>query len=195
MAKAASPPTASRTCSSARRWASASSRRRRRLPSAARNTAIVANQDIDLPAQGQIAVSVAKGVSIYTLGAKAAEGAEPNQERGITLHAASGSVTLQSQKGATKIAADKKVTIASTTKNVDVEAPKHVLLTSAGAYIKLEGSSIKIHAPGKVTFRGMHNFVGPQATQASSGLPQGDYKGCILKAQSAAAAQAGTVSL
>jgi type VI secretion system secreted protein VgrG len=160
-----------------------------------KHTAIVANQDIDLPAQGQIAVSVAKGVSLYTLGAKASGGGEPNQERGITLHAASGSVTLQSQKGATKIAADKKVTIASTTNNVNVEAPTHVLLTSAGAYIKLEGASIKIHAPGKVTFRGMHNFVGPQATQASSGLPQGDYKGCILKAQSAAAAQAGTVSL
>ncbi|MDQ0073479.1 type VI secretion system VgrG family protein [Variovorax boronicumulans] len=160
-----------------------------------KHTAIVANQDIDLPAQGQIAVGVAKGVSLYTLGAKAAEGGEPNQERGIALHAASGSVTLQSQKGATKIAADKKVTIASTTKNVDVEAPKHVLLTSAGAYIKLEGSSIKIHAPGKVTFRGMHNFVGPQTAQADNTLAPADYRGCPLKAQSAAAAQAGAIAL
>ncbi|MGJ7604374.1 type VI secretion system Vgr family protein [Variovorax sp. LT1R20] len=160
-----------------------------------KNTTIVANQDIDLPAQGQIAVSVAKGVSLYTLGTKVGEGTEPNQERGIALHAASGSVTLQSQKGATKIAADKKVTIASTTKNVDVEAPKHVLLTSAGAYIKLEGSSIKIHAPGKVTFRGMHNFVGPQATQASNAVPAADYKGCPFKAQTAAAAQAGAIAL
>jgi type VI secretion system secreted protein VgrG len=160
-----------------------------------KHTAIVANQDIDLPAQGQIAVSVAKGVSLYTVGAKAGEGGEPNQERGIALHAASGSVTLQSQKGATKIAADKKVTIASTTKNVDVEAPTHVLLTSAGAYIKLEGSSIKIHAPGKVTFRGMHNFVGPQATQADNALAPADYRGCPLKAQSAAAAQAGAIAL
>ena len=152
-----------------------------------KNTAIVANQDIDLPAQGQIAVSVAKGVSIYTLGAKAAEGAEPNQERGITLHAASGSVTLQSQKGATKIAADKKVTIASTTTNVEVEAPKHVLLTSAGAYIKLEGASIKIHAPGKVTFRGMHNFVGPQGDSASNSLAPNTYRGCAIQTQRASA--------
>jgi type VI secretion system secreted protein VgrG len=153
-----------------------------------KNTAIVANQDIDLPAQGQIAVSVAKGVSLYTLGAKAGEGTEPNQERGIALHAASGSVTLQSQKGATKIAADKKVTIASTTKNVDVEAPKHVLLTSAGAYIKLEGSSIKIHAPGKVTFRGMHNFVGPQGDSASNSVEKGEYQACPFKLAAAGAA-------
>ncbi|MDQ0045014.1 DUF2345 domain-containing protein, partial [Variovorax boronicumulans] len=153
-----------------------------------KHTAIVANQDIDLPAQGQIAVSVAKGVSLYTVGAKAGEGGEPNQERGIALHAASGSVTLQSQKGATKIAADKKVTIASTTKNVDVEAPKHVLLTSAGAYIKLEGSSIKIHAPGKVTFRGMHNFVGPQGDSASNSVEKGEYQACPFKLAAAGAA-------
>jgi len=160
-----------------------------------KHSAIVASQDIDLPAQGQIAVSVARGVSLYTVGAKAGEGSEPNQERGIALHAASGSVNLQSQKGATKIAADKKVTIASTTKNVEVEAPKHVLLTSAGAYIRLEGASIKIHAPGKVTFRGMHDFVGPMGAQADNAIAPADYRGCPLKAQSAAAAQAGAIAL
>ncbi|WP_322745837.1 type VI secretion system Vgr family protein [Variovorax paradoxus] len=152
------------------------------------HTAIVASQDIDLPAQGQIAVSVAKGVSLYTVGAKAGEGSEPNQERGIALHAASGKVSLQSQTGATKIAADKKVTIASTTKDVAVEAPKHVLLTSAGAYIKMEGSSIKIHAPGKVTFRGMHTFVGPQGDTSSNSVGQGEFQGCPFKLASAGAA-------
>jgi len=152
-----------------------------------KHSAIVASQDIDLPAQGQIAVSVAKGVSLYTLGAKAGEGGEPNQERGIALHAASGSVTLQSQKGATKIAADKKVTIASTTKNVEVEAPQHVLLTSAGAYIKLEGASIKIHAPGKVTFRGMHNFVGPQGDSATNSVGKVALQGCAMRMSAASA--------
>ncbi|MBJ2158966.1 DUF2345 domain-containing protein, partial [Variovorax sp. IB41] len=85
----------------------------------------------------------------------------------------------------TRIAADKKVTIASTTKNVEVEAPKHVLLTSAGAYIKLEGASIKIHAPGKVTFRGMHNFVGPGSASASSSLATSTYAGCAKKTEQA----------
>ena len=150
------------------------------------HTAIVASQDVDLPAQGQIALSVASGVSLYTVGAKAGEGGEPNQERGITLHAASGKVSLQSQTGATKIAADKKVTIASTAKDVAVEAPKHVLLTSAGAYIRLEGSSIKIHAPGKVTFRGMHNFVGPQGDSSSNSLSGSDLQPCPKQDDAAA---------
>ncbi|WP_062474782.1 type VI secretion system Vgr family protein [Variovorax boronicumulans] len=150
------------------------------------HTAIVASQDVDLPAQGQIALSVAKGVSLYTVGAKAGEGGEPNQERGIALHAASGKVSLQSQTGATKIAADKKVTIASTAKDVAVEAPKHVLLTSAGAYIRLEGSSIKIHAPGKVTFRGMHNFVGPQGDSSSNSLSGSDLQPCPKQDDAAA---------
>ncbi|QOF78335.1 type VI secretion system Vgr family protein [Variovorax sp. 38R] len=145
------------------------------------HTAIVASQDVDLPAQGQIAVSVAKGVSLYTVGAKAGEGGEPNQERGIALHTASGKVSLQSQTGATKIAADKKVTIASTAKDVAVEAPKHVLLTSAGAYIKLEGSSIKIHAPGKVTFRGMHDFVGPMGVKTNEAVKAGNLADCEWK--------------
>ena len=159
------------------------------------HTAIVASQDIDLPAQGQIAVSVAKGVSLYTVGKKATEGGEPNQERGIALHAASGKVSLQSQTGATKIAADKKVTIASTAKDVAVEAPKHVLLTSAGAYIKLEGSSIKIHAPGKVTFRGMHNFVGPMGDSASSAAGSGALALCDYKMKSADSGGDALVSL
>jgi type VI secretion system secreted protein VgrG len=94
-------------------------------------------------------------------------------------------VSLQSQKGATKIAADKKVTIASVTKNVDIEAPKHVLLTSAGAYIKLEGASIKIHAPGKVTFRGMHDFVGPGNASAAASLGNSAYAGCAKKTEQA----------
>ena len=159
------------------------------------HTAIVASQDIDLPAQGQIAVSVAKGVSLYTVGTKAGEGGEPNQERGIALHAASGKVSLQSQTGATKIAADKKVTIASTAKDVAVEAPKHVLLTSAGAYIKLEGSSIKIHAPGKVTFRGMHDFVGPQGDSASNAAGSGALALCDYKMKSADSGGDALVSL
>ncbi|AMM25718.1 type VI secretion system Vgr family protein [Variovorax sp. PAMC 28711] len=122
---------------------------------------VIASEDIAVMAQGQIAIAVAKGISLYTVGTKAS-GDEPNTERGISLHAASGKVKLQSQNGATKIAADKKVTIASVTKHIDIEAPEHVLLTVAGAYVKLKGSSIQIHAPGRVTFWGsMHRFVGP----------------------------------
>ncbi|MEJ8846206.1 type VI secretion system Vgr family protein [Variovorax rhizosphaerae] len=155
---------------------------------------IVANEDIDLMAQGQAAIAVAKGVSLYTVGTKP-KGEEPNTERGISLHAASGKVKLQSQDGATKIAADKKVTIASVTKEIEVEAPTHVLITVGGAYVKLEGSSIKIHAPGKVTFHGMHSMVSPMGDKGSNGVGKSTYKGCSPSSMAAASNQSATVKL
>ncbi|WP_213957028.1 MULTISPECIES: type VI secretion system Vgr family protein [unclassified Variovorax] len=155
---------------------------------------IVANEDIDLMAQGQAAIAVAKGVSLYTVGTKA-KAEEPNTERGISLHAASGKVKLQSQSGATKIAADKKVTIASVTKEIEVEAPTHVLLTVGGAYVKLEGSSIKIHAPGRVMFHGMHSMVSSMGDRASNSVDGATYKGCAPSSIAAAASQSATVAL
>jgi type VI secretion system secreted protein VgrG len=152
---------------------------------------LVASGDIGVMAQGQIALSVAQGVSLYTVGAKASA-AEPNQERGIALHAASGKVTLQSQSGKSRIAADKQITIASATKHIDVEAPEHVLLTVQGAYVKLEGASIKIHAPGKVTFWGMHDFTGPMGDASGNSVGKGELKGCGMR-MSAASANRGAV--
>jgi uncharacterized protein involved in type VI secretion and phage assembly len=154
---------------------------------------IVANEDIDLMAQGQAAIAVAKGVSLYTVGTKP-KGEEPNTERGISLHAASGKVKLQSQDGATRIAADKKVTIASVTKEIEVEAPTHVLLTVGGAYVKLEGSSIKIHAPGKVMFHGMHNMTSPMGDSSSNSVGRGALMGCATQEADAASAGSGSMS-
>jgi type VI secretion system secreted protein VgrG len=63
-------------------------------------------------------------------------------------------VSSQSQSGTTSLVADKTVTVASVTKTVSISAPKkHVLLTAQGAYIKLEGGNIEVHAPGKVEFK------------------------------------------
>lgn len=154
---------------------------------------LVAGEDIDAMAKGQFAVSVAKGISLYTVGAEA-KGEEPNTERGIALHAASGKVRLQSQSGATRIAADKKVTIASVTQHIDIEAPKHVLLTVAGAYVKLEGASIKIHAPGRVKFWGMHIFTMPMGDGSSNEVGKGNLKGCGMQESDAATVGAGSVS-
>lgn len=155
---------------------------------------VVAGEDIGVMAQGQLAVAVTKGISLYTVGTKA-QGEKPNTERGISLHAATGKVKLQSQSGATKIAADKKVTIASATQHIDIEAPEHVLLTVAGAYVKLQGSSIQIHAPGRVTFWGsMHRFVGPMGDSALNTVGMGVLKGCGMQESDAAIVGAGSAS-
>jgi type VI secretion system secreted protein VgrG len=93
------------------------------------------------------------GISLFTYG-KASNKTKPNQEAGLKLHAASGKLSSQSQSGITSLVADKTVTVASVTKSVAISAPKkHVLLTAQGAYIKLEGGNIEVHAPGKVEFK------------------------------------------
>ncbi|SFC00342.1 type VI secretion system Vgr family protein [Massilia yuzhufengensis] len=116
-------------------------------------SSIVAGQDINMVAQGAFSTLVASGISLFTYG-KATNKTKPNQEVGIKLHAASGKLSSQSQSGPTSLTADKKITVASVTKTVSISAPKkHVLLTAQGAYIKLEGGNIEVHAPGNVEFK------------------------------------------
>jgi type VI secretion system secreted protein VgrG len=114
---------------------------------------IGAGQDINFVSQGNTATAVVDGISLFTYG-KASNKTKPNQEVGLKLHAASGKVSSQSQSGTTSLVADKAVTVASVTKTVAISAPKkHVLLTAQGAYIKIQGGNIEVHAPGKVEFK------------------------------------------
>ena len=139
---------------------------------------LTAGQDINVAAQQQISVGVRSGVALYTVGGEAS-GGDPLQERGIRLHAANGNVQVQSLAGEIKAAAQDKVTIASTGDELQISAPEHSLFTAAGAYVKLDGDSVRIHAPGAVTFRaGRHNFVGPQAMSQATSKPSSHFKGC-----------------
>lgn len=112
-----------------------------------------AGQDINFAAQGSTGIAVNRGISLFSYG-KAANSKKANQEAGLKLHAASGKLSSQSQSGVTSVVADKLVTLASVGKSVAVAAPKkHVLLTAQGAYIKLEGGNIEVHAPGRVVLK------------------------------------------
>jgi type VI secretion system secreted protein VgrG len=129
---------------------------------AGQTSAISAGQDINLLAQGNAGHTVKGGISLFSYG-KAGNPQKPNQETGIRLHAASGKVSSQSQSNKTQVTADKAITVASTTDAVSIQAPKHVLLTAQGAYIKLEGGNIEVHAPGKVDFKAeLKSFTGPK---------------------------------
>jgi type VI secretion system secreted protein VgrG len=128
---------------------------------AGHTTSVTAAQDVNLVAQGNSGHAVKDGISLFTYG-KASAKDKPNQETGIRLHAASGKVSCQSQSDATRITADKGVTVASVSKSVSVAAKQHVLLTAQGAYLKLEGGDIMLHAPGKVEFKAsMKELTGP----------------------------------
>jgi type VI secretion system secreted protein VgrG len=115
-------------------------------------TSISAGQDINFSAQANSYYATASGIGLFTYG-KASNTAKPNQETGISLHAASGKVSSQSQLGETRLIADKAVVVASVTKTVAVTAKKHVLMTAQGACLKIEGGNIMLHAPGKVEFK------------------------------------------
>lgn len=137
-------------------------------------TSIVAEQDINFAAQGRAAYVIKDGISLFSYG-KVNNTGRPVQETGIRLHAANGKVSSQSQSGETRLIADKTVTIASVTKNVKVAAKEHLLLTAQGAYIKLTGGNIEIHAPGKVAFKAtMKELSGPQnSSLVLPALPKG----------------------
>ncbi|MDN4060618.1 type VI secretion system Vgr family protein [Massilia sp. YIM B02769] len=112
-----------------------------------------AGQDINLAAQGNASTDVMEGISLFSYG-KAQNKTKATQETGLQLHAASGKLSNQSQSGKTSIVADKTITVASVASTAVVSAPKkHVLMTAQGAYIRLEGGNIEVHAPGKVDFK------------------------------------------
>jgi len=138
--------------------------------SAGASTSLVAGQDLNFAAQGNLHHGVKAGISMFTYG-KANSAAKPNQETGIRLHAASGKVSSQSQSGATRLTADKLVTVASVGASVNVAAREHVLLTAQGAYLKLEGGDIQLHGPGKIEFKAsMKEFAGPAGSMVK--LPE-----------------------
>ncbi|WP_038219152.1 DUF2345 domain-containing protein, partial [Xanthomonas maliensis] len=110
-----------------------------------------------------LVLAVAGGLVLYTQGSKAAAGS-PNQETGIALHAAQGTVSARAHKNTATLAAKTQVRLVSTTADIALSAPtKHLLATAAGAYLRLEGDNIELGAPGKVEFKGgKREWLGPQ---------------------------------
>ena len=160
------------------------------------STSISAGQDINFAVQGNNVYSTAAGISLFTYG-KATNPEKPNKETGIKLHAASGKVSVQSQSAETRITADKAVTIASVTKSVSVTGKTHVLMTAQGAFIKIEGGNIMLHAPGNVEFKASKKeLAGPKSvTSTEKALPKSDLKGCEQATSDASARQAGVQKL
>jgi len=113
---------------------------------------LTAGQDLNHLAQRHHATAVKGAAILYTHGV-ARDGAKPNPETGIHLHAASGNVQTQSQTGSTRLAADCKVLIASTTGKATFAAPKRVLLTANGAALLMQGGEIKTLGPGSVLYK------------------------------------------
>ncbi|MGH8086166.1 MAG: type VI secretion system Vgr family protein [Lysobacter sp.] len=115
-------------------------------------TTLSADKDLQWLSQGGSVIAAEKGIALYAHGTKPPVG-KPNQETGIALHAAQGSVSARAHRNIASVAAQTSVTIASTTADVNMAASKHLLATVAGAYIRLEGDNIELGAPGTIEFK------------------------------------------
>ncbi|MDB0567932.1 type VI secretion system Vgr family protein [Ralstonia solanacearum] len=147
---------------------------------------LVARQDANLAAGGNLAMAVADGLSFFAHGK--AVGQSSDAAAGIALHAASGKVGLSALKGASRMVAEKAVTVASTQGDVTAQGKSQVLVNAAGAQIRVTNGTIELHAPGKTVFKGAgHTFVGPGGGSMDNTLAQGNLKACPTQDQGAAA--------
>lgn len=160
-------------------------------------TVLSADRDVNWLSQGETVMLVAQGAVLFTHGGEAPKD-KPHQERGIALHAAQGKVSARAHKNVAKAAAKTRVTIASTQADIELAAPsKHLLMTAAGAYLKLEGGDIELGAPGTIEFKATRkDWTTPQAASGQSPtFGEAAPKFCELDAKRADAFGAGIVSL
>ena len=154
-----------------------------------------AGQDLNLAAQGQWSAVAARGIALYAQGGDA--GSRPVKETGIRLHAASGQLSVQAQQDKADFAAQKAITLASVQGSVHASAKQHVLLTAAGAYLKIQGGDIEIGAPGKAEFKGaQREMAGPQSGSIpQAALAKSKADPCSFSMQGAAANGDATVPI
>lgn len=139
------------------------------------SSSISAGHAINFAAQGNLHHAAQGGISLFTYG-KASDPAKPAKETGLHLHAASGKFSSQSQEASTLLTADKLLTVASINAEVNVAAKQHVLLTTQGAAIRIEGGNITLNAPGKVDFKSSKKELSGAASGEASlpALPKPD---------------------
>uniref|UniRef100_UPI00163F3302 DUF2345 domain-containing protein n=1 Tax=Burkholderia gladioli TaxID=28095 RepID=UPI00163F3302 len=117
---------------------------------------LVSGQSTHVAAGKSLIASIGEKLSLFV------------QNAGMKLFAAKGKVEIQAQNDNIELTAQKTVKLLSATEKIEIAADKEVLLTSGGAYIRLSGGNIEIHAPGKIDVKGaQHIFAGP----ASQGYP------------------------
>jgi len=106
--------------------------------------------DISLASGQSLLASVAQRISLFA------------QSAGAKLFAAKGKVELQAQSDDMELTAQKTVRITSTSQRIEIAAQEEILITSGGAYIRLKGGNIEIHAPGAIDVKGAKKvFSGP----------------------------------
>ncbi|MBP4045183.1 type VI secretion system Vgr family protein, partial [Chromobacterium violaceum] len=147
--------------------------------SAGQNLNLIALRDANHTTGRRWIHNVGQHISLFVAGVK--------DKVALKLIAAKGKVQVQAQSDAMELTADKDVTITSCKERVTVTAKEEILLTSGGAYIRLKGGNIEVHAPGAVSVKGAsHNLSGPdQMNPTLPQFPNSICRECVLKAKDA----------
>jgi len=111
---------------------------------------LVSGQSTHIATGKSLLASVGEKISLFV------------QNAGMKLFAAKGKVEIQAQGDNLEITAQKSLKLVSATEKIDAAAKQEILLTSGGAYVRISGGNIEIHAPGKIDIKGsQHSFAGP----------------------------------
>lgn len=117
---------------------------------------LVSAQSTHIAADKSLVASIGEKLSLFV------------QNAGMKLFAGKGKVEVRAQSDDIELAAQNTIKVVSVSSRVEIAADQGIALTSGGAYIKVAGGNIRIHAPGKVDVKGAkRQFNGP----ASMGYP------------------------
>jgi len=124
----------------------------------------VSGQSTHVAAGKSLIASVAQKLSLFA------------QNAGIKLFAGKGKVEVQAHDDNIEVTAQKSLKVLSATENIEAAAKREILLTSGGAYIRIKGGNIEMHAPGRIDIKGsQHSFNGPTSLPYPMPLlPKGD---------------------
>ncbi len=111
--------------------------------------AITAGEDINLSSGHSLIASAGVHASFFA-------------QQTAKLIAGQGEVQVKADNNDIKIIADKSVQVTAVNNKVLVNAEQEIMLACGGAYIKLSGGNIYLHAPGTIEHKGAaHPFMGP----------------------------------
>ncbi|WP_440030445.1 DUF2345 domain-containing protein, partial [Chromobacterium amazonense] len=144
--------------------------------SAGTNLNLVAQRDANHTTGRRWIHNVGQHISLFVAGVK--------DKIGMKLIAAKGKVQIQAQSDAMEITADKDVTITSCKQRIEINAKKEILFTAGGAYFRIAGGNIEVHAPGTVSVKGAsHDLSGPDSLGKPLPVLPGDFcLPCLLEA-------------
>ncbi|ABE59604.1 Rhs element Vgr protein [Chromohalobacter israelensis DSM 3043] len=150
-----------------------------------RSLSVSSGEDVNVATGKSLVASISERLSLFV------------QKAGIKLFSARGKVEMQAQSDNLEATARRDLGVTSTEDKIDFAAAEEILLVSGGAYVRIKGGDIELHAPGKVTVKGAtKNFGGPASLNSQMPyLPEEASPLCPKKNRAAASVGEGSVEI